>query len=310
MRSHRRSPAPLWFTLLCVLAVAVVYRLVVAGGTASGGLDGGGDSILLGFWGFFVFLFSAIWTGLQIVGKITLAVLAWSVKLLWVFATRAFNAAKAIGRAFGLFGRAAWNFLEATYDKVLKPIWEHFWKWFDRARRWLEDVLRPVFKFLNKIRDTILAIYKKWVRPILDIIGAFRKVLRVLATFGLDWARALDRKLADLEALIDKPFRLLLAKINEIINIVNRIVTADGLFQRLALIRSIERDVKNILQAWHNSQSKPLTDQERGAAIDGVKYKPGSQVIAETRTYLNTGIGPRAGSLDEWSGTLWRRLGL
>ncbi len=39
-------------------------------------------------------------------------------------------------------------------------------------------------------------------------------------------------------------------------------VTADGLFQRLALIRSVERDIRELNRAFLNWRSKPLTEAD------------------------------------------------
>jgi hypothetical protein len=52
------------------------------------------------------------------------------------------------------------------------------------------------------------------------------------------FAQAIERKLADLESRLLVPIRFALAKVNEAINWINRIVDLDGLFQRLTLIES------------------------------------------------------------------------
>ena len=61
---------------------------------------------------------------------------------------------------------------------------------------------------------------------------------------------------------IDDPFRYALGKINEVINIVNRVVTFNGLIQRVALIRSIERDIRLVHRAFANWRSMPVTAEQ------------------------------------------------
>jgi hypothetical protein len=85
-------------------------------------------------------------------------------------------------------------------------------------------------------------------------------------------------------------------------------VTADGLFQRLALVRSIERDVRYVRNALANAFSRPVTDAERRAALEGLDYKSTEQLIEETRVYLQTGAGPRAALIEELSQDLALRL--
>jgi hypothetical protein len=81
-------------------------------------------------------------------------------------------------------------------------------------------------------------------------------VARILSSLGLGWARKLDAYLGQLEDKIQRPFQFLLAKINEVINVVNRIVTLDGLIQRVALIRSLARDYKFAGNIWWNTMHR------------------------------------------------------
>lgn len=283
MRPRPTSP-PLWFVALLALASALVLRWLDAS-LAEGSTPGAGAAREQhAFWPFLVTVAGIVWQGIQVAGRVTLQLLAWSVKALWAFAGSIYNAAKAIGRQLLDFGRWSLEFLRSTYERVLRPLWQHFWKWFDRARAWLQKVLAPVFQFLDAIRGHILKFYNDWVRPILDVIGIARKVLRTFASFGWDWARALDARLGELEEAIDRPFRIALAKINEVINLVNRIVTADGLFQRLALLRSIERDIRQVQNQLTNAYFRPSNDDEKRRATEEWPTMTMAQHIAEART--------------------------
>jgi hypothetical protein len=289
-----RPRCPWWFVWLVAVALALCLRaLLPASATAPG------DALpQLAFWQFIVAIAGAIWKGLEVAGRVALQILTWSVQQLWVFATTVYNAVKRVGSAFAIVGRKVWNFLEATYDHVLKPAWTKFWHWFDRFRRWLEDVARPIFKFLRTVHDVLLKFYTHFIRPILDFLDLTRGVLRTLGTFGLKWARTLDRKLADIEDKIDRPFRLVMAKVNEIINLVNRVVTADGLFQRVALMRSIARDYRLVYNTLVNSFSHPLT---AGDLDDLEKDKPDAAAVrlAPFHQFVDTSDGPWAPTIHE-----------
>lgn len=262
MRTRRSTP-PWWFLVGVAVACAVLCRGL--GSYASSAELSGGHThpTQLGFLGFLILLGELIWKGLEVAGKITLEILHWMVVNLSLIVTKIGNGLKALGSGLLLGLKKAWDFLELTYDHVLKPAWEKFWRWFDRFRKWLDSTFAPVLKFLRHLRDSLLGFYKSFIRPWLDFIDVTRRVLRVLQSLGLKWAGKLDAELGALEDAIEKPFRALLAKVNEIITLVNRVVTLDGLLQRLALVRSLERDIRYAWRAAVNWRDSPLTDQDR-----------------------------------------------
>ena len=262
MPAPRRTSPPLWFRLAVAAALALALRLIndlYAPGQAAPSADA---PLQLAFWGWIATIASWIWTGVQVAARVSLAILEWSVKVLWAFAQSVHNGLVALGRGVTRGFQLAWGFLRSTYESVLLPAWQKFWQWFERFRGWLEDVLRPVFRFLEMLRAELLGFYNKWIRPILDSIDIARKVLRVFATLGADWARAADRRLAELQEWIAVPFRIVLAKLNEAIDTLDRIVDAGGLFQRLTLMRSIERDIAYVARSFWRSQVKGLTPEE------------------------------------------------
>ena len=253
-----RRTCPRWFELAIMVAIAAGVRA----SSAPGGELGELAPPALAFWFVVGLIANAVWKGLEVAGRVTLEILKWSVLQLWTFARNTYNGVLAVGKDLIKGARRAWDFFESTYEHILKPAWSKFYEWYRRARQWLEDVFGPIFKFLQALRSELLKLYDKWVRPILDSIDIARRTLRVFAGFGWEWAARLDGWLARLQERIDLPFRFMIAKINEVITIVNRVVTLDGLLQRLALVRSIERDIRLVTRAFANWRSKPLSEDE------------------------------------------------
>jgi hypothetical protein len=303
-----RPPPPLWFVLLVGVLEALAWRWLVTSFDVADPriLDDGRPA--LAFWPIVLLVVGWIWTGIQVAGRITLQVLAYSVKILWAFATRIQSALVAVGRVLVDVGKQAWRFLRWTYTDVLKPAWQQFWKWFDQLRKWLDKTFGPVLRFLDAVRTHILKFYDKWVRPILDVIGFARQVLGILASLGLEWARELDRKLRWLEEKIDAPFRLVLAKLNEIVNVVNRVVTADGLFQRLAYIRSLERDMRYVGRAFVNWRSSPLTAADFDQLRSQVNERTEAQMRHDFAAHVSGQGGPRRAVITEMGMILRNRL--
>lgn len=266
---HRSAPPP-WFVVLVALVWALAWRALEA--LVHGHPIGVSDTpaVHMAFWGFLVAVVQAIWTGVQAVGQVTLAALSWSVTHLWAFATKIYDAARAVGGALWKGLRESWDFLERTYEHVLKPAWQKFWKFIDAAKKWLDKHVGPILRYLEKIRRRLLEWYDRFIRPILDTIGLARRVLQMLARLGVDWARKLDAKLAWLEERISSAFYLVLGRLNEVIDLVDRVVTADGLFQRLAFIRTLQRDTRYVMNVWANAFHRPATSAE----LEKAKAKP------------------------------------
>jgi len=214
------------------------------------------------FWQFLAVVVSAIWKGLRASGKYTLKELGWGLSHLW-------DVVKGVSRHVHDFGAGVWKRFKSAggwfkhlYHDLLPSAWRKFWKQVDSLQRWLQKHVGPLVKGLVALRDDLLQWWAKYVRPWLDLLDITRRVLRVLGSFGLDWARRLDRRLADLEEKIEQPFLWVIGKLNEVISIVNRVATADGLFQRLAFIRTLERDYKLAWAAMANAYHKPRKEED------------------------------------------------
>lgn len=193
-------------------------------------------------WGFLIGIGSAILGFFQGGIDAIVSFLAWAVAALQAGAILLWNAVKGVGALLLTGFQKSWDFLGDLYDNVLAPAWQKFWSWFDKLRTWLNNTFGPILTWLRNLRADLLNFWATYVRPWLDLIDVTRKILSTLASLGLAWAKQLDQELGNIEQAIEAPFRYVLGKLNEIINVVNLVVTADGLFQRVALIRSLTRD--------------------------------------------------------------------
>jgi hypothetical protein len=139
------------------------------------GAGGDGPPLSLAWWPFVALIAGWIWNGIQVAAKITLEVVAYSVKVLWAFATTTFNALRALGKGVIIGLQKSWSFLRGLYEHVLRPAWQKFWQFVQWALRTLERLFEPVVKLVKFLRKWVLDFYDKWVRPILDIIGVARR---------------------------------------------------------------------------------------------------------------------------------------
>lgn len=296
-----RTPPPAWW-ICALLACEFAIRHALIPGTPSHA------PAQEAFFGFLIWLGTLIWNGLEAAGEITLTVLAWSVQQLWSFARGVWNTAIDLGSTVGAGFKDAWGFVEKLYDDILKPAWLKFWQLVDGVASALQKVFAPVIDFLQRVRGALLALYNNWIRPVLDTIDHVRSALRVLAALHLKFAQELDAQLARLESLIDAPFRYALGKINEVINLVNRVVDGNGLFQRLALIRSIQRDITYVDRVWHNMRANPFTDDELSNIADNNKPPTLDDAVAAFTAFTDSAgsevspeIGPARDAFSSWA---------
>jgi hypothetical protein len=289
---HRR--APLWFYVLVAALLAVALRELAPAPAASAGAGGDAHPVSFAWWTILVTIVEAIWKGVEVAGRVTLAVLQYSVNLLWRFARNIAAAAHELADYAWTGLKAGWGLLRDTYENVLKPAWKFFWKWVDKVENWLQRTFEPLIRWLQKVRTWILDFYTRYIRPVLDIIDVTRRALRVLASLGLEWARTLDRKLGELEERITRPFLELVAKVNDVINLINRVVTLDGLFQKLAYVRTYARDVKDIWNQTGWGLHRPITAAEKDALHTSFARLALKTVERDIGEYMRTGGGPDA----------------
>ena len=303
------SRVPTWFLAL----VTAVYAGVIH---ALGWHELEAPGVQMAFWGFIIPIATWVWGALTTVSTVSVQWLQYAVTALWAFARSTYAGVLGLGKDVLRGFNKAWGFVKGLYTDLLRPAWLKFWKLVDWAKTSLERLFRPVINLLLAIRKHILDFYAHYVRPILDAIDSARRILRILGSLGLDWAKRLDAELGKIQDAIDRPFRILLREVNRIIGIIDSIVTANGLFQRLALIRSIERDMAYINRSMWRRSTRPLTPEEEaaGAAVpetktpeehaeeltraletnDGRIAYRGDELVADLRLMLERGAGRRA----------------
>jgi hypothetical protein len=166
-----------------------------------------------------------------------------------------------IGRAMktGLFeaGRATAKLIRSTralWDRVILP----GLKWANdkllRLEHWLHNKVAPVLRWLAELKRRLDLWYAKYIKPITDTIDFIRLLNRTLETFHVHILSRLDDVLTRIEQRIEEPFLWLRAKITELENWIDRIVTLDGFFQRLTLIRSMGRYAPDWIRQFYNAQ--------------------------------------------------------
>lgn len=166
-----------------------------------------------------------------------------------------------------------------------------------RASSAIKDWLKPLTDLLKKVSDAIRRIYDKWLRPLLAVIDTIRGVLRILEFLHVPFAQAIDDALGKLERKLTAPILQLLAYVNQINGVLDKIIGLDGLLQRVTLLRSLVAHAKATSNIWWNSHTK------KDAGVGDLTVTPadapptGAEVLEIGRQFFVEDGGPLAESV-------------
>ena len=224
-------------------------------------------------------VFSAIWAGITFIANLLGTVggaIATSLEAVVAYLVTAVSwlgqrVASMLFNTGAMFAKA-WDGLKIVWRDVLKPALTWVDHELGRLHDWLVDTLKPVFKFLQRVRDELIAIYTRFVKPILDTIDFIRAVNNVLLTFHIHVLQSIDRTLQLIEQRIEEPFLWINQKLNQIWNLFDLIITFDGLYQRLTLLKSLRKYEPHWFALWWNDQVDPT--KKSGSDYDRSRIMP------------------------------------
>lgn len=252
-------------------------------------------------------VFGGIVTVLEILGSWIATAAEVTAAYTWIALQWLSTVVAAFLRSTGAMFARVWDATRIVWSDVLKPALV----WIDRnlklAYDWMRRTFQPVFDFLRDVRDRIRAFYNTFVRPVTDTIEFIRAVNRTLMVFHIDVLNKLDRVLQQVEQRIDEPFLWVEQKLNEITNWVNRIVTADGLFQRITLLKSLAGYAPAWISGFWNAQIDTRIVAAKIAAIPTeFPSDPPDLVGAELESFYRDGSGDYAAAITALE-PLWRQ---
>jgi hypothetical protein len=191
-----------------------------------------------------------------------------------------------------------WDALKGLWSDVIEPFVEAVENVVERVYGWLKDLLAPLFQWAQAVRDELLAIYKTFIKPILDGLSIARGILDILAKLHVPFAAALDQYATELQGWITKAYLDVLGKVNLVLNTLNGLFTFDGLLQRFVLIRSIQRDVVFVQRAMLNPMNKPLSDFDQ--ARSNARWQPqgGAELQSALADYIDGGENDTGAAVD------------
>lgn len=218
------------------------------------------------------------------------------------------NALKAAFAILARLGGFILNALRSLLHGLIKGILQVLQDIRNILKHVVDDVIAPMVKALGNLRDRILALYKRFVRPLIIIIQDVRRVLNILAIFHVPFAQKLDAKLGDLERRLTAPLLLLLRYGNQVANWMNLVVTANYLLQKPIFLWSLNAYKGESINLLANAMNVPASAATVAAARTSMGATTPQQTTADLQTFLTSGSGPYAASISAAGDVLTQSL--
>lgn len=229
---------------------------------------------------------SAIVTGIEILAGWVATAAEVTAAYVWIALQWLGAATATLLKNTGAMFAKVWDGVKVVWSDVLKPALAWLDDHLKRIYSWLKDTFKPVFDFLREVRCRLHDFYATFVRPVVDTIEYVRQINRVLLAFHITLLQGLDRTLQQLEQRIEEPILWLNQQINKVWNALELVVTVDGFFQRLTLLRSMTRYAPQWLRIATNQRTKPLTDTQAYAIVRANETQTVPQITDDIRAYL------------------------
>lgn len=162
-----------------------------------------------------------------------------------------------------------------------------------------QNVLVPALQALQRLRNYLIKIYERFLRPLLIVLQDVRKVLAILKAFHIGFAEKLDRVLADVQSKISTPLLYLLRYTNAIANYINLILDARLFIQKPLFLASLNAYKGSTINLLINSMN-PKPDADAIAALLQQYETPSpKKASAQFDQFLTSGTGQIAFDIAE-----------
>lgn len=178
-----------------------------------------------------------------------------------------------------------WQGFDALLHLPFSSIWKKIKAIYDRYRRfrawWQKHIQGPI----DAYRRALLAIYRQYFKPIIDVIESLRGIVRIIAVFNRKLAAKLDSVFWKVEGWILLPITLAMRRINSMASIVYAILTITGRFDATVLVASVARHIGELRAALLGLPYKNTTD------LVGDRPGRNAQIATDFKAWLYSGGG-------------------
>ena len=225
----------------------------------------------------------------------------------WAFGElgKIWDVLKTIGEAIGLaLYHAIVDYLIPLIKKIIAAI-----KWLHDK---LSNLLKPIIKWIKRIRDWYVKHILPWQKLALNIISAMRQFLELLKLLDVKWAAKLDAELQKIQGYITESITAILGPLNAALSILGMAVDPSLFFRQDMFGRTLWNSLGDVKKAAGYGSARPvyaseqLQEQQMHNAVYGtaplstvgpdgsVVYDPALKVVDDslTKQMQTQGIAP------------------
>ena len=160
----------------------------------------------------------------------------------------------ALGIALALY-HVFIDYILPIIEKIIKAIkWVH-----DK----LSGILKPIIKWIKRIRDWYLKHIFPWQRLAIQILSAFRAFLELLRLLDVKWAAKLDAEITKIQGYITDSITAILGPLNTALSILGLSVDPCLVFRQDIFGRSLWNSLGDVKKAAGYGSARPLFPDEK-----------------------------------------------
>jgi hypothetical protein len=178
-------------------------------------------------------------------------------------------------KIFGEIGTALadfWkNHLKGILDKIIGAI--------KKLHDKLAKILKPLQKFIKRIRDWYLKHIFPWQRLALQIISAMRVFLELLRLLHVKWATQLDQTLQKIQGYITESITAILGPLNQALTVLGLAVDPGLFFAHDMFGRTLWNSLGDVKKAAGFGSGRPVLAAEQAQEQDQKHAVYGTQPL-------------------------------
>ncbi len=261
------------------------------------------------FWGAFFAVLSGIWDAFKTAATVTATAIASAFS--WL-KSRVFDLGRTIGGGLSFLGGKVLDvagFLGGGLETIGRVVFNTIASGVKIAFTVLQQGVSAVVNVVKGIRDAVTTFYGNYVQPIIDALDRTKQIATILGDLGLTTFKQLAAKISGIEQKIQEPFQIVIGKLNEVLGVLNRVVTLDGLLQRLTLFKSLLSYRVDFANFTFNAFVKTDTGLDASTNTTVIREQKVKQARDDLSRLASDGVAAATPEQNQWADDLLQQIG-
>jgi hypothetical protein len=142
------------------------------------------------------------------------------------------------------------SLLQTLFNDIIhghfKDLWDDYINFIAKLRAWL----KPALDYYHHLLVLWQAVFNKYMKPILQVITAMRKVLGIFRQLHIKWAAKLDDYLAKIEGVIIGIYLKVVAAINRHASFIYMLTSPTGFLRLVPLLHVVQLAAEDLYRLF------------------------------------------------------------